>query len=132
MLGQNHTAERSLSELADRHILKDALVEEALVLEDFLVPVSLSDLGCEVDASLVCVGKDELEAEVLSLFAQVVSLDTLDFAQFVADNRLASAVWALKNKLIVFNADLVWFHTTIACSEVALVEEAVVVADCFR
>ena len=96
MFSQNHTTERSLSELADRDILKDALVEEALVLEDFLVPVSLGDFRCEVDASLVCVAKDELEAEV-SFLALVVSIDTLDFVQVVANNWLASAIWALKN-----------------------------------
>ncbi len=96
MFSQNHTTERSLSELADRDILKDALVEKTLVLEDFLVPVGLSDLCCEVDASLVCVGKDELEAEE-SFVALIVSFNTLDLAQVVANNWLAIAIWALKN-----------------------------------
>ncbi len=103
--------------------MKDALEEEALLLQDLLVPVGLGHLGCKVDASLVGVGEDQLEAEI-SIFAKVGSLDALNLVQFVADHGLAGALRALENQSVSLDANLVWLHASVACSEVAFREQA--------
>ena len=79
-----------MSELLDWLVLADARVKEALLLEDVGVPVLLCCLRCEVDASLMSFGKDQLQA-VKSVFSQVCAFDALDFVESVAEERLVAA-----------------------------------------